>query len=180
MPASRLTIGGACRHGSGGNCSIRWGSRRSAFHSFDPGADPEFEAKRIEGIIAAHGGIDLAVLGLGPNGHLGFNEPGSPLDCRTRQVSLTPESIRSNAAYWGSEADVPAEAFTLGLGTLRESRSLILIASGEAKAGILAKTLDDPISTDVPATSIRLHPNSIVIADRAALGRTRVPGDSES
>ena len=111
-----------------------------------------------------------AVVGLGPNGHLGFNEPGSPFDSRARQVPLTPESIRSNAAYWGSEADVPATAFTLGLGTLLASRKLVLIASGAAKRDILARTIDGGISPEVPATLLRRHPDSLAIADRAALG----------
>ncbi|MCB1488491.1 MAG: glucosamine-6-phosphate deaminase [Bauldia sp.] len=139
--------------------------------AFDPKADPAAEAGRIEAGIAARGGIDLAVVGLGPNGHLGFNEPGSAFDSRTRQVSLTAESIRSNAAYWGSEADVPTTAFTLGLGTLAESARLVLIASGAAKAGILSRMTGGDISPEVPATLLRRHPDSLIIADRDALGR---------
>ncbi|MCB1488867.1 MAG: glucosamine-6-phosphate deaminase [Bauldia sp.] len=138
--------------------------------AFDPLADATSEVERIEAGIAEYGGVDLAVVGLGPNGHLGFNEPGSPFDSRARQVPLTPESIRSNAAYWGSEADVPATAFTLGLGTLLASRKLVLIASGAAKRDILARTIDGGISPEVPATLLRRHPDSLAIADRAALG----------
>ena len=119
--------------------------------------------------IAAWGGIDLAVVGLGPNGHLAFNEPGSAFDSRARRITLTPESIRSNAAYWGSEADVPRAGFTLGLGTLRDARQLVLIASGARKRDILARTLHGPIGEDVPATLLRVHPHATVIADRAAL-----------
>ena len=86
--------------------------------AFDPEADPDAEPARVEAEIARLGGIDLAIVGLGPNGHVGFNEPGSGFDSRSRRVALAPESIRSNAAYWGSEDDVPREGFTLGLGTL--------------------------------------------------------------
>ncbi|MCB1500299.1 MAG: glucosamine-6-phosphate deaminase [Bauldia sp.] len=139
--------------------------------AFDPEGDPEAEPARIEAAIAEGGGIDLAIVGLGPNGHLGFNEPCSRFDSRARRIALTPESIRSNAAYWGSEDVVPREGFTLGLGTLMEARRLVLIASGARKRGILAAALDGPTGEAVPATLLRLHPEATVIADRAALGR---------
>jgi glucosamine-6-phosphate deaminase len=139
---------------------------------FDPNAEPEAEAGRIERAIADSGGIDLAVLGLGPNGHLGFNEPGSAIDSRTRLVALAPESIVSNAAYWGSEAAVPRQAFTLGLGTLHEARQCLLIVSGTAKAQILARALEGPIGPAVPASLLRYHADAAVIADRAALGKS--------
>jgi glucosamine-6-phosphate deaminase len=137
--------------------------------AFDPSAEPLDEAARVEAAISAWGGIDLAVLGLGPNGHLAFNEPGSAFDSRARRITLTPESIRSNAAYWGAEADVPPEGFTLGLGTLRDARRLVLIASGARKRDILARTLRGPVGEDVPATLLRLHPDATVVADRPAL-----------
>jgi glucosamine-6-phosphate deaminase len=138
--------------------------------AFDPSADPATAAAAVEAAIAAAGGIDLAILGLGPNGHLGFNEPGSPFDSPTRLIALTPESIRSNAAYWGSEADVPRAGLTLGLGTLQAARRLVLIVSGARKRDILAATLEGPVGTALPATLLRLHPDATVIADRAALG----------
>ncbi len=137
--------------------------------AFDPAAEPLAEAARVEAAVAAWGGIDLAVAGLGPNGHLAFNEPGSAFDSRARRITLTPESIRSNAAYWGTEADVPREGFTLGLGTLRDARQLVLIASGARKLDILSRTLEGPIGEAVPATLLRVHPHATVIADRAAL-----------
>ena len=137
--------------------------------AFDPTAEPIAEAARVEAAITAWGGIDLAVVGLGPNGHLAFNEPGSAFDSRARRITLTPELIRSNAAYWGTEADVPREGFTLGLGTLRAARQLVLIASGARKRDILARTLHGPIGEEVPATLLRTHPHATIIADRAAL-----------
>jgi glucosamine-6-phosphate deaminase len=138
--------------------------------AFDLSADPATAAARVEAAIAAAGGIDLAVLGLGPNGHLGFNEPGSPFDSPARLIALTPESIRSNAAYWGSEADVPREGLTLGLGTLDAARRLVLLVSGARKRDILATTLAGPVGPHLPATLLRRHPDATVIADRAALG----------
>lgn len=139
--------------------------------AFDLSADPPIAAARVEAALAAAGGIDLAILGLGPNGHLGFNEPGSPFDSRARLIALTPESIRSNAAYWGSESDVPREGLTLGLGTLQSARRLVLIVSGARKRDILAATLEGPVGPHLPATLLRRHPDATVIADRAALGR---------
>ena len=138
--------------------------------AFDPAAgDPATEAGRVEAAIAERGGIDLAVLGIGPNGHLGFNEPGSAFDSRSRLVALTQESIRSNAAYWGTEADVPRSAFTLGMGTLLAARALVLLASGTRKAAILVRATEGPIGPEVPASLLRLHPAATVIADAAAL-----------
>jgi glucosamine-6-phosphate deaminase len=139
--------------------------------AFDPTAEHQIACARMEDAIASLGGIDLAVLGLGPNGHLGFNEPGSPFDSRTRKVALTAESIRSNAPYWGSEADVPRHGLTLGLGTLREARAIVLLASGAPKAAIVARLMQEPIGESLPATLLRLCPHSILLADQAALSR---------
>ena len=138
--------------------------------AFDHAADPAAAAARVEAAITAAGGIDLAILGLGPNGHLGFNEPGSAFDSRTRLDALTPESIRSNAAYWGSEDAVPRMGLTLGLGTLDDARRLALLVAGARKRDILAATLDGPVGPAVPATLLRRHGDATVIADRAALG----------
>jgi glucosamine-6-phosphate deaminase len=132
-------------------------------------AESGAEAVRIEKVISAWGGIDLAIVGLGPNGHVGFNEPGSAADSRARRVALTTESVVSNARYWGSDEDVPRFAYTLGIATLREARSLILMASGKAKAGILAKALEGPESPDIPASLLRSHAGFTVLADRDAL-----------
>jgi glucosamine-6-phosphate deaminase len=142
----------------------------SRIAAFDPSAaDIDAECARVERVIAEWGGIDLAIVGLGPNGHVGFNEPGSAPDSRTRRISLTEESVTSNAGYWGSAADVPRHALTLGIGTLREARKIILMVSGQAKAGILARALEGPVSPDVPASLLRNHTDFTVVADRAAL-----------
>ena len=136
-------------------------------------ADSDGECARIETIIADWGGIDLAIVGLGPNGHIGLNEPGSLPDSRTRRIALTAESVTSNARYWGSAADIPSHGLTLGIGTLREARKVILMVNGQAKADILARALEGPVSPDVPASLFRDHPDFTVIADRAALAGLR-------
>jgi glucosamine-6-phosphate deaminase len=137
--------------------------------AFDPTADHLDECARIEDAIVEHGCLDLAVLGLGPNGHIGFNEPGSSFASRTRKVALATESIRSNASYWGSEADVPRSGLTLGIRTLREARSILLLASGASKAQIVARLMHEPVDESLPASVLRLCDNAFLLADRAAL-----------
>jgi glucosamine-6-phosphate deaminase len=136
---------------------------------FDPSADPIGECTRMDRAISRAGGLDLAILGLGPNGHLGMNEPGTPFDRPCAYVELTPETIRSNAVYWGSEADVPRTGFTLGLGTLSGATSFVLLVSGAHKADILACVLSSHQTTELPATIVHRHPSALIIADRAAL-----------
>jgi glucosamine-6-phosphate deaminase len=148
--------------------------------AFNPAADHLIECARIEDAIAQYGGLDLAVLGLGPNGHIGFNEPGSSFAGRTRKVTLAGESIRSNAAYWGSEADVPPSGLTLGIGTLCEARSILLLASGDSKAEIVARLIHDPVGEALPASVLRLCANAFLLADRAALSKVDKPGEVES
>lgn len=133
-----------------------------------------FDALRIHGFekgttamedrIKQLGGLDLIILGLGPNGHLGFNEPGSTSNSRTRRIKLTRETITSNAAYWGAEDQVPRWGDTLGLGTIAEAQSIILMVSGPAKAKILQQTLQSPISTDIPSTILRSCKQSTIYA----------------
>jgi glucosamine-6-phosphate deaminase len=147
--------------------------RQQQVIAFDPVADAEAECQRIEESVEALGGIDLAVLGLGRNGHLGFNEPGSAFDSRTRKIELAAESIVSNSAYWGSEADVPTHGLTLGLGTLREARAIVVLVSGKSKAEVVSRLLNEPISESIPASVLRLCPQATIIADRESLSRVR-------
>lgn len=145
--------------------------RTTALLSFDPSVpDPEEEAERMDAAVTKTG-IDVCVLGLGQNGHLGFNEPGSDFKSRTRVVELSEESIKSNAAYWSNKDQVPHRAFTLGLGTLASSKHTLLLVSGAHKAEILTATLEGPQSPDIPATCLRSFHEVTVIADRDALSQ---------
>jgi glucosamine-6-phosphate deaminase len=121
--------------------------------------------------LEARGGLDLAILGLGPNGHLGFNEPPSSRDAPTRDVDLAPATIRANAGYWGDIADVPTRAVTMGMAQLLSARTIVLVVSGEEKRSILHRTLEGPVGAAVPASFLReVGSNVTVIADRGAWG----------
>lgn len=115
------------------------------------------------------GGIDLAILGLGDNGHLGFNEPPSSAASPTRVVELTPTTIQANARYWGSTSDVPTRAITLGLRPLLAAATIVVLVSGTRKHEIVHRALEGPVSEDVPASFLReAGANVSVIVDRAA------------
>lgn len=133
-------------------------------------ATPEAAAS-YESAIAEAGGVDVQILGIGRNGHLAFNEPGSPLDSRTRKIALTPETISDNARFFDSAADVPTEAITQGLGTIMEARKLVIIASGEAKADAVAAAIHGPVTADMPASIAQRHPNAVFVLDRAAASK---------
>lgn len=144
------------------------GVGRDRLLSFDPLGDAQTEGPRMDNAIAAAGGLDLAVLGLGPNGHLGMNEPGTPFDHPSCHAVLSPETIRSNSVYWGSENDVPRSGFTLGLGALAGARALLLAVSGVHKADILARVIAGPADVALPATIVHRHPDAVIIADKDA------------
>ena len=131
--------------------------------------DPDAAAQQYDRDIAEAGGLELAVVGLGPNGHVGFNEPGSPIDSRTRVVTLTERSREQNAAYYKGHQTIPPRAITMGLGTILEARRIVLIVSGESKAGILKATLEGPITLDVPGSFLRTAGDRLrVIVDDSA------------
>ncbi|MDZ7703257.1 MAG: glucosamine-6-phosphate deaminase [Trueperaceae bacterium] len=129
------------------------------------------EAKHYEGQIAAAGGIDLQLLGLGESGHIGFNEPLSSLMSRTRQKALTPTTRKQNAEFFGGPDRVPARALTMGVGTILEAREVLMVVLGSAKADILAKATEGPITAMISATALQLHPNCKVIVDEDAAVR---------
>jgi len=119
--------------------------------------------------LGARGAIDLAILGLGTNGHLGFNEPPSDAASVTRTVDLTSDTIAANARYWGGEDDVPTRAVTLGLRTLLGARSILLLVSGASKHAIVRRALEGPVGEDVPASFLRTAQGAVtVLVDRAA------------
>ena len=126
------------------------------------------ECQRVEKIIKQLGGIDLVILGIGPNGHLGFNEPGSKQTSTTRIIDLSPESITSSANYWGSEENVPQQGVTLGLSSLFAAKKIILLVSGKHKAQIYKQAIHGPIDPKNPASYLQLHMNFTVIVDQDA------------
>lgn len=139
-------------------------------------ADPEGAAAEFEVELADLGGLELAVVGLGPNGHVAFNEPGSPPDSRTRIVELAPESRQQSSAYWEGEAAIPERAMTMGLGTILSAKRIVLIVSGDSKAEILRRSLEEEPTLDVPASWLQNVGDRLeVIVDReAASGLTGV------
>jgi len=129
------------------------------------------ECRRYESLIAACGGIDLQLLGLGESGHIGFNEPLSALQSRTREKALTPRTLAQNAPLFPSAADVPRRGITMGVGTILESRRCLLLATGEGKAAILAAAVEGPVTSMISASALQLHPRCQVIVDEAAAGQ---------
>lgn len=131
--------------------------------------DLNAECRAYEQAIHDAGGIGLQLLGIGETGHIGFNEPPSSFDSRTRQVTLHPVTRRQNAAMFGGDADrVPEKAVTMGVGTILDARHLLLVACGKSKADIIARALLDPVTPDISASAIRLHPHCTVVLDTAA------------
>jgi glucosamine-6-phosphate deaminase len=130
--------------------------------------DATAEGLRYEQAIAEAGGIDLMVLGIGGNGHIGFNEPGSPFDSRTRPVRLTEATRAANAHSFPAGETVPASAITMGIATILDSREILLVATGPAKAAALAAALHGPESPQCPASVLRRHPAVTVVCDGAA------------
>ena len=135
--------------------------------------DPEAECERYEAAIVEAGGIEVCVLGIGRNGHIGFNEPGAPSDSRTRVVHLSESTRKVNADDF--EADrAPERAITVGMATIFEARNVLLLASGTNKAGAVAAAIEGDVSESVPASMLRSHPNASLFLDEDAaseLGR---------
>jgi glucosamine-6-phosphate deaminase len=121
-----------------------------------------------EQAIRRAGGIDVQLLGIGVDGHLGFNEPMSSLASRTRLKSLTPRSIRDLAPQFGGEGRVPRHILTMGLGTIMEARQCLLMAFGSTKASAVARAVEGPVTAAVPASILQMHPVAKVIVDEAA------------
>lgn len=127
------------------------------------------ECSRYEQLIEELGGIDLQLLGLGRNGHIGFNEPGAQFDPFTRCVDLADSTIEANRRFFSAGEQVPRQAYTMGIKTIMRAGKILLLVSGEEKASILRKVMEGPITPQVPASILQLHPDVTVIADRAAL-----------
>ena len=134
-------------------------------------ADAEKEAARYEEILKNLGGIDLQILGLGHNGHIGFNEPSDIFPKDTHIVNLQESTIEANKRFFASSEQVPRQAYTMGIGTIIRAKKILLMVSGEDKAEILHTSLCGPVTPKVPASILQLHPDVIIVADEAALSK---------
>jgi glucosamine-6-phosphate deaminase len=133
--------------------------------------DPEKECERYEAAIARAGGIDLQLLGIGTNGHIGFNEPARVLAARTHRVVLKASTRRSNAALFGGDVErVPKEALSMGMATILHARRIVLMATGKSKARCVERLVNGPITTKMPASFLQLHPNVELMLDEGAAG----------
>lgn len=131
-------------------------------------SDIPASCEKYEQQIKAAGGIDLQILGLGTNGHIGFNEPSSSLSSRTRIKTLTDQTRKNNAVFFGGEENVPYHAITMGIGTILEARICLLMAFGRKKARAIALAVEGPVTAMVPASALQLHPRAIILLDRDA------------
>lgn len=126
-----------------------------------------------EAEIDKAGGIDLQLLGIGGDGHIAFNEPGSSLASRTRLKTLTEQTIKDNARFFKNESEVPRFAITMGVGTILEAKKLLLIANGEKKAKVCAEFIEGPITAQITASALQLHPDAVVVLDEAAASQLK-------
>ena len=117
------------------------------------------------------GGVDIQILGIGGNGHIGFNEPSSPFSSRTRVMTLAPRTRDDNQRFFRADEAVPTHCLTQGLGTIMEARHLVLLANGEAKAGAIAAAVEGPVSAMCPASVLQFHQQAVVIVDEAAASK---------
>jgi len=138
-------------------------------------SDVEAYCREYEEKIAACGGIDLQLLGIGLNGHIGFNEPAEELVPGTHLVKLSEETIKANSRFFASLEEMPRYAITMGMSTIMSARQILLLAEGEGKAKIIGQLFDSGITTDIPATFLRLHRDVTVLVDRQA-GRYVING----
>lgn len=130
-------------------------------------------ATAYEQLLASLGGVDVQVLGIGANGHLGFNEPGSALTSRTRVKRLSDRTRADNARFFAAGHDVPTHCITQGLGTILDARRLVLVATGPAKAEAVAAAVEGPLSASCPASVLQWHPDAVVVLDEPAAGALR-------
>lgn len=135
--------------------------------------DATAECRRYNNVIKTLGGIDLQLLGIGGNGHIGFNEPGSAFEKETHLVTLTEQTRQSNARFFSSIDEVPTHAFTMGIKSIMSAKKVLLLATGNAKTQALYDSFFGPVTPGVPASILQLHNDCIVIADEAALSLIR-------
>ena len=133
--------------------------------------DSEKECARYEKLIESMGGVDIQLLGIGRNGHIGFNEPDDCFAKTTHCVDLTESTIEANKRFFASADDVPRQAYTMGIGTIMKAKKILLIVNGEDKADALAKAVYGPVTPEVPASILQFHNDVVIVADQAALSK---------
>lgn len=133
--------------------------------------DANEECARYEELIRSLGGQDLQLLGLGHNGHIGFNEPDAVFEKTTHCVDLQESTIEANKRFFASADDVPKQAYTMGIGTIMQSKKILVVVSGEDKADTVAKAFFGPVTPEVPASILQFHKDVILVADEAALSK---------
>ncbi len=131
--------------------------------------DEEAECERYERQIRELGGVDLQLLGIGHNGHIGFNEPADAFAEKTHCVQLQQSTLEANKRFFASIDEVPQKAYTMGIGTIMRAKMILLIASGRDKAEAVSKAVRGPVTPQVPASVLQLHPNVVLVADKDAL-----------
>jgi len=136
--------------------------------------DYETYCAKYEKQIKEAGGIDIQILGLGSDGHIAFNEPGSSLASRTRKVTLARQTIDDNARFFDKREDVPVHAISMGVGTILEARKLLMVVNGENKADALAAAVEGPVTCMCTASALQLHPDAIVFADEKAAAKLKM------
>jgi glucosamine-6-phosphate deaminase len=151
---------------------------RDRIHFLDGSVpDPDAECTRYERAIEEAGGLDLQVIGIGTNGHIGFNEPARELQPRTHRVALLPETKRSNAAWFGGDpAKVPAEALSMGMATILQAKRIVLLATGRSKASCIERVLHGPVTPELPGSFLQLHRDVDILVDEAAAEKLKRRG----
>lgn len=132
------------------------------------------ECARYDGLIARLGGVDLQLLGLGHNGHIGFNEPGASFVLPTHPVSLSESTIGANSRLFASRDDVPRQAITMGVGSIMRAKRVLVAVSGADKADVVTRAFSGPVTPEVPASILQLHPDVVLVGDRAVLSELGV------
>ena len=131
--------------------------------------DPEGECARYDAVIKSVGGVDLQLLGIGHDGHIGFNEPGEAFELGTHCVDLKPETIEANKRFFdGNEDLVPKQAYTMGIKTIMQARKVLMVVNGKGKAEIVKKAFFGPVTPEVPASILQMHPDFILVGDEEA------------
>ena len=135
--------------------------------------DPEQECRRYDALIESCGGIDIQLLGIGHNGHIGFNEPDDHFPVGSHLTRLAESTIQANSRFFASESEVPTHAITMGAGSILNAKKILLMASGEGKAEILCRAMTGPVTPFVPASVLQLHRDVVILADEAAASLIR-------